>query len=303
MINSSTYTKLGKQKKIIFFFFIGLLFILGIRACITPGVDEGKNLLKEIQKIATQELSNQGVDYSVLIKDLRVTNKKHYFGVRKQFPAASLIKLPILAAALIAIDEGKISLQEKIVIRRKDISGGSGKLKAYKLPHTLTVKELLELMISISDNTASNKIIDILGFDYLEKAFKNLKLEDTVLARKLMDFSLRAKGVENYTSAFDVAFILEGLYNHSIASKELCELSLGFLKNQKVKDRLPKHLPENIALAHKTGLERGVVHDAGIVFTGSSDYLICVLVKNERSYSKAKKFIALVSLLTYNLYH
>ena len=76
------------------------------------------------------------------------------------------------------------------------------------------------------------------------------------------------------------------------------------LGQQKVNDRIPRNLPkEGIAIAHKTGLERHVCHDVGIVYTPKGNFLICVLVKHENKLAKpAKKFISDIALLTYNYY-
>jgi beta-lactamase class A len=283
------------------FFCLSLVFFLFACGRVkSPGIDEEAFRVK-LEDIAREELSFSGVDYAVFIQGLVNKNFSFYLGERKQFPAASIIKIPILAAAIQAAGEGKIKLSDIVVIERKDITGGSGKLKAAKLPYTLTMEELLELMTAASDNTATNKIINILGFDYLRQTFKAFRLNDTVLARHIMDMSLRNRGVENYTSARDIATILSMIYHGELVNKELSQKALSFLVKQKVTDRIPRFLPEDVQVAHKTGLERGVIHDAGIVFAEGNDYLICVLVKNERTYEKGKKFIALVSLLTYNL--
>jgi beta-lactamase class A len=289
-----------KRKFNILFIFL-CFFLLSCTREEPPRIDKDHFKL-QIEKIASEQLSSGGVDYSVLVKGLDTDSFNFCIGENKQFPAASIIKVPILASALMAVDEGKISLSDKIVIEKKDITGGSGVLKAAKLPYATTVERLIELMISASDNTASNKIIDMLGFDYLRGVFSKLELNDTVLARKIMDMSMRNRGVENYTSARDVARIFEFIYSGSLLSEDLSRKALSFLAKQKVNDRIPKLLPKELKIAHKTGLERGVIHDAGIVFTDSGDYLICILVKNERSYTKGKKFIAHVSLLTYNLF-
>jgi beta-lactamase class A len=188
------------------------------------------------------------------------------------------------------------------MITRKDIAGGSGKIKTMKLPCLLSIRELLEFMITVSDNTATNKIIEILGLDYINARFKKIGLNNTKLMRKMMDFSRRHNGVENYTSSRDIVCILEKIYRKELTSDEFSEMAISFLKDQQVNDRLPRYLPKEVVVAHKTGLERRVVHDAGIVFTPRGNYIICVLVKGAESYKKAKKFIAQVSLLTYNLY-
>jgi len=253
------------------------------------------------EKIA-QEADKLKIDYCLLIKDLnfpRVSlNHKH----NQEITAASLLKLPILAVTFYSIAQERISLDQTILIKGGDIAGGSGKLKTMKLPYSLKLSQLLEFMISYSDNTATNKLIDILGFDYINQTFQKLGLKKTVLNRKMMDFSQRKRGVENYTSASDISLILERIYDRRLINKQFSELALKFLKEQKVNDRLPRYLPQGIIVAHKTGLERGVVHDAGIVFVPGADYIICVLVQGQKDYRKAKKFIAQTSRLTYNLY-
>lgn len=272
-----------------------LVFYLGCSLKIESSL---RGLENEIETKA----KSGGFDYSFLVEDLRWLGPQVAFGPDKQFPAASLIKLPILAAGLRAVRDKKVNLEQKVVITKKDITGGSGQLKKEKLPITVSYQELLALMTSTSDNTAANKLIDILGFDYINDTSRELGLASTVLARKIMDFSLRRQGIENYISSRDTAKILKLIYQGNLINKNLSRLALEFLKNQKVSDRLPRYLPQEIIVANKTGLERGVVHDAGIIFAPGGDYIICVLVKNTRTYPKAKKFIAEVSLLTYNLY-
>jgi len=254
-----------------------------------------KNLIRE-------EFKNAKIEYAFVIKKLGFLEPELLHKAQKQFPAASLIKLPVLAAAFYAVREKKISLEEVVTIRKKDITGGSGKLKSLSLPKKFTFAQLLELMISSSDNTAANKVIEILGFEYINSIFERLGLTDTIMVRKMMDFSQRKNGIENYTSAADISYLLEKIYRRGLANRKLSKLALIFLRKQKVNDRLPRYLPAEVGVAHKTGLERGVVHDAGIIFTSNGDYLICVLVKGGKNYAKAKKFIAQLSLLAYNLY-
>ena len=259
-------------------------------------------LFSNLEKAIKAEISNPEIDYSFFIKDLNFPGLELAFAKDKQFPGASLIKLPILAVAFKAVGEKRISLEDKVIIRRQDIVGGSGELKSLTLPYELTLKELLEFMIVASDNTATNKVIDLLGFKYINNGFKELGLKNTSLAREMMDFRRRRKGVENYTSCQDIVYIFEKIYNKKLINKDFSCLALSFLKKQKVSDRIPHYLPKSVVVAHKTGLEKGVVHDAGIVFAPKSDYIICVLMKDIKSFKQAKKIIAQISLLTYNLY-
>jgi len=260
-------------------------------------------LFYSLKNKITFELKDTDLDYSIAIKDLGIFGPEFSHNKDADVVAASLIKLPVLAAVFSAVKEGVFSLDQDVIVQRKDITGGSGIIKAKKFPFTLKLSDLLKIMISRSDNTATNKIIELLGFDYLNLKFKELGLRDTSISRKMMDFSSRKKGIENYTSPRDTVYLLEKIYKEKLIAKRLSRLALLWLKQQKVNDRLPRYLPKETVVAHKTGLEKGIVHDAGIVFSPAGDYVICIMLSNADSYKKAKKIIAQLSLLTYNLYN
>ncbi len=218
------------------------------------------------------------------------------------FPAASMVKVPIMAACLKAAEEGQLSLADNMKLKRSDKAGGSGVLRTRASGSAYTIEQLVELMITYSDNTAANMLIDLLGFDYLNRTFREMGLQQTNLSRKMMDFRSRDRGIENYTSAREMADILEKIYSRGCVCPSVSEKSLEFLKSQKVNDRIPRLLPKNTIVAHKTGLERLVCHDAGIVFTGNGDFLISVFTKTTSGPRTAKRFISSVSSLTYAAY-
>ena len=120
----------------------------------------------------------------------------------------------------------------------------------------------------------------------------------------MMDFKERREGEENYTTAEDMASILEKLYRGDFLNKDVSEHCLSLLGQQKINDRIPRKLPRNETfIAHKTGLERHVCHDVGIVFTQKGDFMICVMVKHDERLAKsAKRLIANVALSTYRYY-
>ncbi|MBU2103093.1 MAG: serine hydrolase [Candidatus Omnitrophota bacterium] len=255
-----------------------------------------------LKRQVRRELGRARCQAAFVIQDLQYSRLKISSREHERFPAASLIKVPILAVAFKAVSENKIKLSQSVVIERGDITGGSGILKSKKPPITLTFEELLEIMIAHSDNTATNKVITILGYKYINRSFRALGLGHTTIERKMMDFSRRKNGVENYTCAADIVLLFKRIYDKKFINTDFSVLALEFLKKQKVNDRIPLYLPGSLDIAHKTGLERGVVHDAGIVFTSNGDYLICVMTRRVRDSTYAKKFIAKLALLTYNLY-
>lgn len=237
----------------------------------------------------------------IVIKDL---NMNWEFSINKDrlFPSASLAKIPIMLACFQANKEGKINLEDTIKLKGSDKVSGSGVLKDMPAGRAFTIGKLIELMVCNSDNTAANVLIDRLGFDYLNDYFKKSGLKNTNLSRKMMDFKYRRNGVENYTTPADMAYILEKIYRKKILSGDRSKKCLKLLRQQKINDRIPAKLPPSTIVAHKTGLEQNVCHDAGIVYTPKGNFLICVLTKNAKSNRIAKEFISKVTLDVYNYY-
>ena len=254
-----------------------------------------------LKQLLARETSVYNGSAGVVIKDLKMGWE---FSHNKEvcFPSASLVKLPIMAAVYNAAQEGKINLKDTLVLKTSYKAPGSGELKNKPFGSTYSVEELVELMITQSDNTAANMLINLLGFDYLNSYFKQLGLENTNLSRKMMDFKYRKQGVENYTTPADIARLLEMIYRGRLMNREVSQACLEVLAGQKIKDRIPARLPPEALVAHKTGLERNVCHDAGIVFTEKGDFLICVLTKHPKLSRPSKKFIASMALNTYNYY-
>ena len=302
------------RKKIAFIFIliigIGLGVYLSYKSYRAFGEIKKRKILLEKRKVSwialkkslESEVSNFKGEAAIIIEDLnmgwRISLNKD-----KLFPSASLVKIPIMAACFYAAHEGRISLKDNLTLKASSKVPGSGFLKNMAVGSKFSVEKLIELMITESDNTATNMLIDLLTFDYLNSFFKNAGLTHTNLSRKMMDFKYREKGVENYTTAADIAYILERIYRRRFLNKGISERCLALLLRQKVNDRIPAKLPSDVMVAHKTGLERHVCHDAGIVFIPQGGhFLICVLTESKSETKKVKGFISNVSLYIYNSY-
>lgn len=255
-----------------------------------------------LEETVIKELHEFKGEAGVLIKDLS-TGWQIGINQKRLFPSASLVKIPILACSFYAVNENKMRWDETLRLKVEDKVSGLGPLKNLPSGTEFNIEKLLQLMIIESDNTATNMLINRLGFDYLNDCFKRLGLKDTNISRKMLDFKSRRGGIENYTTAQDSGLLLEKIYNQTLIDKNISSKCLELLKRQKIRDRIPKKLPQDTMIAHKTGLEKSVCHDAGIVYTKSGDFLICVLTKyvNKNS-KKAKEFIAQIAYFVYNYY-
>ncbi len=256
----------------------------------------------ELEKSVKQDVNRFNQECGIVIKDLKY-GWEITVNEDKLFPSASMVKVPIMASIVLASRQGKLKLEDTVVLKNKDKAYGSGVLKEYAQGSRFNIDDLIELMITQSDNTAANMLIDYMGFDNLNSYFKKFGLNNTNLARKMMDFKSRDQGIENFTSARDLANLLEKIYRHKLASRQSSQICLDILKKQKIRDRIPRRLPSGTVVANKTGLERNICHDAGIVFTPQGDFLICVLTRHQYQYARpAKIFISRLAREVYNCY-
>ena len=290
--------------------FVGVGVLFGPQYYIRFQKTKQERLLFEARKVAwqalrqkiTNEISQFKGETGIVIKDLK-TGWELFYEKAKLFPSASLAKIPIMAACFLAAEEGRLKLDRQVALKYTDKLTGSGVLKDMSVGTTFNVERLIGLMIYDSDNTATNIVTNLVGIDYLDNVFKSFGLKNTGLSRKIADYQLRDKGIENYTTAEDMALLLEKIYRRTLGNKRVSDQCINMLKLARLNDRIPKYLPVEITIAHKTGLERDVCHDVGIVFTHKGDFIIAVLTKDVDSASiLSKEFIANVSLHAYNYF-
>lgn len=182
--------------------------------------------------------------------------------------AASTIKVPILAAALDEVDAGRLDLAQPSAIPSQR-TGRSGVLQALSHLNTLTLADLLTLMIIVSDNTATNVVIDLIGMERVNQFCAGAGLSGTVLRRKMMDADAARLGLENTTTAHDQATLLDAIAWRNLLPAPLRAFALQALERQQFNHGLPSLLPDEVIVAHKTGELPGVRHDVGVI-TGTN---------------------------------
>jgi len=236
-----------------------------------------------------------------VLKDLK-TGYTAKYNADILIPSASIVKIPIMAAVLQKVEDRQLEIGSLITLQRSDRVGGSGRLKYSGVGSKYTVSYLLHAMITQSDNTATQMLTRTLGFEYLEKYFKSLGLNNTNMVRGIMDLRARNRGIENYTTANDMVIILEKIYRKQCSSALSCEYMIDLMKQQHINDRLNSGLPKGWTVAHKTGLIRGVCHDVGIIFHPRGDFVIVVLLNKVNNYKTAKRFIGTLARVAFNYY-
>lgn len=254
----------------------------------------------------TDELAKMSAKYpgrvSIFLKDLK-SGRTWMHHPDDLFPAASLIKVPVMIAAFYKIRDGQLALDERMAISRHNRVGGSGSLKWRPDGTKLTVRELLIHMINESDNTATRMMLDRLGIGYVQQQFPRMGLLYTGIYEEGMSIKGGRVMHENYTTAREMSALMDKIYNGQAVDKVSSEVMLEILKKPKaVASRLAKGMPAGWEIAHKTGLLRQACHDSAIFLTPNGDYAITVLTGQNRSYSQAKDFITKVAKVTFMHY-
>ncbi|MBD2518025.1 serine hydrolase [Nostoc sp. FACHB-973] len=221
------------------------------------------------------------------------------FNGNKAFPAASTIKYPILIALFQEVDAGRIKLNETLVMQRKYVVGGSGNMQYMRTGSKFSVLKTATMMMTISDNTATNMIIARLGgIAKLNQRFRTWGLQSTALHRMLGDFN-----GTNKTSAKDLVRLSALMVNNQLLSAQSQSQVLGIMYGCHNRKLLPSGLGSGAKIAHKTGTLRFVLGDAGIIQTPSGKrYLAGIFVTRPNNDLRARDFIRQVSQVVYGYF-
>lgn len=196
----------------------------------------------------------------------------------KSIPSASVIKVYIMEYIFDQEKNGNLSMN--------DILDGS------------SVKNLLEKMITQSDNDATNTFITHFGMDKLNKFFKFQNYSDTKVERKMLDTVAQNQGKDNYTSVKDVMMFLDKIYSNKNAYPHSEMLSI--MLRQQRRNKIPAKIPSGVKIANKTGELSYAENDIGIIFTNNGDFSLAFLCTSITDSSAAISFINDASLELYN---
>ncbi len=229
-----------------------------------------------------------------------ITGDKVSYRENEPMMAASVIKLFVMAAAFEKIEKGVLDGSEMIGIRLEDCVPSCGALTYLHEGIMVTVMDLITLMIIFSDNTAANVLIDLLGMDWINRFLKDQGFEKTLLQRKMYDLKLSSQGIQNYITAGETGRLLKMMYEGILVSGQASQKMIGILKNQQLCSKIPFYLqalPEEPEIAHKTGEDRGITHDVGIIY-GKEPFLVC-FCGNKTDTPAFERVMAQVSLELY----
>ena len=243
--------------------------------------------------------------------DLR-TGASVHLDADSSFHAASTMKVPVMIELFRQVDRGERHLDEGILLRnefRSIVDGSPYSLSAgddsdslmYGLVgRRVPLRELLERMIVRSSNLATNALIEIVDARRADATAKELGARNTRVLRGVEDGKAYALGLNNTTTARDLAALMSAIARDRAASPASSRLMRDILMRQEFNDEIPAGLPPGTPVAHKTGSITAHLHDAAIVYPdGGSPYVLVVLTRGLRDEAVARGLIADLSRLVW----
>jgi beta-lactamase class A len=273
----------------------------------SPSAGKQKSLWSKLEsRISEVDRGLDGV-LGVAIDDL-TTGQKFLLRSDSIFPQASSIKIAVLAELYrqnqLATHgtSGKAKLTDPYTVQSADVVADSDIMGGLTPDVTrITNRDLATMMVAVSDNSATNVLVDRVGMDNVNAMLDSLGLHNTRLRRKMMDVKSASEGLENISTPLEMLALLEKIYKGEVLDKEN---TAGFFKMLSTHKSgfLTRDLPDNIQVASKPGELEGVRNDSGIVFVQNRPYIICVMTTYLARERDGEEAIAKISAAAFTMF-
>lgn len=218
------------------------------------------------------------------------------------FPQASSIKTALLAELYRQAQTGKLGLTDIYTVQASDLVPDSDIMGGLTPGVTrVTLRDLATMMVAVSDNSATNVLIDKVGMDNVNALMDSLGLAHTRLRRKMMDLKAAGQGRENVSTPGEMMNLLKQLYDGKVLNKEFTDDFFKLLSTHK-NSFLPRDLPDGLKIANKPGELEGVRNDSGVVFVENRPYVICVMTTYLHRERDGEDAISKISLEAYRMF-
>jgi beta-lactamase class A len=277
----------------------GILILAAATALAAPAQGRFPALLEARFQAAVRDIeaSLDGI-LGIALKDIK-TGKTFLLNEREVFPQASSIKIAILFEIFKQAEEGRLDLDGFITLDESRKVAGSGILYYLGRPGLkLSVRDTAVLMVVLSDNTATNLLIDKVGLEAVNRRMDALGLRQTRLRRKMMDLRAAGEGRENISTPLEMMTLLEKIWKGDGLKEPFRKELLAIMAIPK-DSPIRSGVPEGVEVAEKPGELEAVRCDSGIVMSAGRPYVLCIMTTYLKRDSDGNPAIAAISKLVY----
>jgi beta-lactamase class A len=237
----------------------------------------------------------------VAIEDL-ATGEHFFLHEDEVFAQASSIKITVLANLYLQAQQGKVKLTDLFTVQSSDLVPDSDIMNGLTPGVTrVTLRDLATMMVAVSDNAATNVLIERVGMANVNAMLDSLGLAHTRLRRKMMDLEAAKQGRENISTPKEMMTLLDAIYHDKLLNKESKDDFFRVLSTNK-NSFIPRDLPPDLRVANKPGELEAVRNDSGVVFVEGRPYVICVMTAFLRNEREGEEAISKVSLETWRMF-
>ncbi len=278
------------------------VFLVGGSALAQPAANErATNLRAKTQRQLEQLAASFDGVMGIAAKDL-TSGEAFHVNADMVFPQASAIKIPVLIELYRQAQAGTLELDERVNVTRAQMAAGSGVLQHFSdAGSALSLRDLAVLMIVLSDNTATNILIDRAGMQNVNDLLARNNLRQTRLQRRMLDTESQRAGRENLSTPQEMIWLLGLLHERKLLDAKNSDAAIEILKYPK-SSHLRRGLPARVPLASKTGGLSGVVCESGIVLLEGRPYAISVMTTYGREAGAAETAIGEASRIVFNYF-
>jgi len=275
-----------------------------------PSDTSALHLHRSIQHLADSLHAEIGVSFYDLETSARFNFNEHLM-----LHAASTMKVPVMIEVFRQAEVGKFKLDDSLLVKNEfksivdgspysmDIGEDSDESIYKQIGRRMTIRQLVEQMITVSSNLATNILIELVDAKNVMATLHSLGIKNMQVLRGVEDGKAYERGLNNRTDAYDLMLTMKAIAERRAASPEACDEMLEILKRQKFRNKIPAGLPENIVVANKTGDITSIDHDAAIVFPPNrKPYILVLLTHNIEDHKTAAQTIARISKMIWQEY-
>jgi beta-lactamase class A len=263
------------------------------------------------ERIQSRIAREPGVQVGLAYIDL-ASGDTLFLGADSSFHAASTMKVPMMIELFRRASAGSFAMDQRLMLVNQfasivdgspyalDPTSDSDTTLYHRIGDRVPIDTLLRLMIARSSNLATNTLIALVGAENVNRTMRLLGAQRIQVLRGVEDGKAFEKGLNNTTTARDLALILRSIETGRAASAAATRAMREILLAQEFNEKIPAGVPRGVPVAHKTGEITAHSHDAAIVYpTGKRPYILVVLTRGISDGARASKLIADLSALVY----